>query len=94
MKDARFISPSDVRLYYFGSKDVLLSAFEKENRQKKLQRAAILSTDTGTYVNLYIKLPNGDTLETCSDSIAFFEDFVVLRGGFTIPIWAIIDVIA
>ena len=92
MKDARIISPSDVRLYYFGSKDVLASSFEKENRKQKLMRAVTLNNSDRTPINLYIKLPSGETLEMRSDSLDFADDFVIIKGGFHIPVWAIIDV--
>ena len=43
MKDARLINPSDVRLLYFGSQDVLNNNEEKQWRAGKLQRAMIIS---------------------------------------------------
>ena len=35
MKDARVINPSDIRLFYFGSKDVLTNSEEKEIRKRQ-----------------------------------------------------------
>lgn len=43
MKDARVINPSEIRLFYFGIKDVLSNPDEKEARKGKLQRAMILT---------------------------------------------------
>ena len=91
MKDARIISPSDVRLYYFGSKDVLLSTDEKENRKKKLQIAQLMSSHKHT-VSIFMKLPTGETVEMLSDKIDYSGDFVIIKGGFSIPVWAILDV--
>jgi len=90
MKDTRIISPSDVRLYYFGSKDVLLSTDEKENRKRKLQRAAAM-TSLRNPISIYLKLPTGETLETHSDSFDFADGFVIIKGGFAIPLGAIVD---
>jgi hypothetical protein len=39
-----------------------------------------------------MKLPNGEMLETESDVVDFADDFVVLKGGYYIPVWAILDV--
>lgn len=92
MKDARIINPSDVRLYYFGSKDVLLSPDEKETRERKLQHAQMVSHHQRTPVSIFIKLPNGETLEMQSDRFDYAGDFVIIKGGFSIPVWAILDV--
>jgi hypothetical protein len=92
MEITRIISPSDVRLYYFGSKDVLVSPYDKENRKKKLQRAAVLTHNKSTTINIYLKLPNGEMVETQSDSFDFIGDFVIIKGGFAIPVWAVVDI--
>ena len=91
MKDTRIISPSDVRLYYFGSKDVLRSTDEKENRKRKLQRAAAMTVSLRTTISIYLQLPTGETLETHSDSFDFADGFVIIKGGFAIPLGAIVD---
>jgi hypothetical protein len=92
MKDARVINPSDIRLFYFGSKDVLSNNEEKEIRKNKLERAMILSNCEHISISLYLKLPNGDKLETESDLVDYADDFVILKGGYCIPVWAIFDV--
>jgi len=91
MENTRIISPSDVRLYYFSSKDVLLSTDEKENRKRKLQRAAQMAPHTGTSISIYLKLPTGETLETHTDSFSLADGFVIIKGGFAIPLGAIVD---
>ena len=92
MKDARLINPSDVRLLYFGSKDVLNNNEEKQWRAGKLQRAMIISNSEHVPISLYIQLPSGEKIETESDLIDFADDFVILKGGYHIPVWAILDV--
>lgn len=93
MKDAaRIISPSDVRLYYFGSKDVLLSTDEKETRERKLQQAKLISSTQNKPVHIFIRLPNGETLEMQSSRFDYTGDAVIIKGGFAIPVWAILDV--
>ena len=92
MKGARVINPSDIRLFYFGSKDVLTNTEDKEARKGKLQRAMILSNCEHISISLYMQLPNGETLETESDLVDYADDFVILKGGVSIPVVAIIDV--
>jgi len=92
MKDARLINPSDVGLLYFGSKDVLTNTEDKEMRKGKLLRAMIISNCEHVPISLYMQLPSGEKLETESDLIDYADDFVILKGGFYIPVWAILDV--
>lgn len=92
MKTSRMIIPSDVRMIYFGTKDVLEKQEEKEARKSKLHRAVIISNTEHVPVSLYLKLPNGETVETQSDLVDYADDFVVLKGGHFIPVYAILDV--
>lgn len=92
MEISRIINPSDVRLYYFGSKDVLGSPHDQERRKLKLLRAVDMTHNAKTPVNIYVKLPNGETVETQSDSVDFMGDFLIIKGGFTIPVWAVVDI--
>ncbi|MEO8474117.1 MAG: hypothetical protein ABI477_18080 [Chryseolinea sp.] len=92
MKDARLINPSDVRLFYFGLKDVLNTDDEKAARKSKLQRATILSNCEHMTISLCMRLPNGEKLQTESDVVAFADDFVILKGGIAIPVCRILDV--
>jgi len=92
MKNSRVINPSDIRLFYFGSRDVLTNDNEKEARRHKLQRATILSNCEHIPVNLHLQLPNGEQLETESDLLGYAEDYVILKGGIYIPVRTIVDV--
>jgi hypothetical protein len=92
MKNARVINPSDIRLFYFGTKDVLTNSDEKEARRGKLKRAMILSNCEHIPISLYLQLPNGEKLATESDLVDYADDFVILKGGICIPVRAIIDV--
>lgn len=92
MKNTRFINPSDITTYHFGSKDVLTDNDEKEARKHKLERAIILSNCEHVPISLYLQLPNGERLETESDVVDYADDIVVLKGGYYVPVWAILDV--
>ena len=92
MRGARLIHPSDLRLLYFGSKDVLKENEEKEWRASKLQRAMIISNCEHVPISVYMQLPNGEVIETESDLIDYADDFVILKGGYHVPVSAIFDV--
>ncbi len=92
MNKAILINPSDINLFHFGMQDVLNSTEEKELRKWKLKRAMILSNSEHTLINIYLKLPSGELLETQSDTVNYADDFVTIKGGINIPTWAITDV--
>ena len=92
MKGARIINPSDIDLLHFGMHDVLTDNEEKEARKHKLERAMIITNVEHIPVSLYMRLPSGETLETESEVVDFADDVVLLKGGYYIPVWAILDV--
>ena len=92
MQNTRVINPSDIRMFHFGREDVLTNKEERAVRNHKLERAIILSNCEHIPISLYMKLPSGETLETESDVVDYADDVVVLKGGFHIPVWAILDV--
>jgi len=92
MKNTIIISPSDLEMIHFGSRDVLTNKDEREARKHKLERAMIISNSEHVPISLYMQLPTGETLETESDVVDFAEDVVLLKGGYFIPVWAILDV--
>lgn len=94
MKSARVILPSDTRMIYFGTKDVLDNHEEKEERKSKLNRAVQMGTQADGPISIYLRLPNGETVETQSEVVNYYEDrddIVVIKGGHAIPINAIVD---
>ena len=92
MKTSRTILPSEVLSIHFAHQDVLEREEEKEERKIKLQRAMIISNSEHVPISLYLRLPNGETVETQSDLVDFADDFVVVKGGYFIPVYAILDV--
>jgi hypothetical protein len=58
----------------------------------KLLRAVILSHREHQMIGIVIKLESGEIIETFCDHIDFAEDFVMIKGGATIPVKAIVDV--
>jgi hypothetical protein len=92
MENTRIINPSDVRLYNFGTSDVLQQQNERDTRTQKLTRAMLLTHCEHLIISIFIRLPNGEMLETQSDVIDYADDFVVVKGGYVIPVRAITDI--
>jgi hypothetical protein len=92
MKTSRTILPSEVLSIHFAHQDVLDHDDEKAERKLKLERAMIISNVEHEPISLYLRLPNGETVETQSDVIDFADDFVIIKGGYFIPVHAILDV--
>ncbi len=92
MKNSKHINPSDIEMLHFGQQDVLNNNDEKEARRHKLERAMIISNIDHVPINIYMRLPNGETLDTESDVVDYADDVVLLKGGYFIPVWAILDV--
>jgi len=92
MENTRVINPSDVRLYYFGSKDVLKTEDERKHRKRKLERALALTHAAQQQVSFLIQLPTGEILQTQSGLLDYTDGFVVIRGGYVVPVGAIVDI--
>jgi hypothetical protein len=92
MKTSRTILPSEVLSIHFAHQDVLEEEEQKEQRKVKLHRAMLITNSEHVPVSLYLRLPSGETVETQSDMIDFADDFVIMKGGFFIPVHAILDV--
>lgn len=93
MKTTRTINPSDIRLIYFGTKDALENNEAKEVRKSKLRNAVSQPKSEEMLINILMKLPNGETVETQSSLIDCRDEFVVLKGGHTVPVTAIVDIV-
>jgi len=92
MENLRMILPSDVRMIYFGSEDVLKNQEEKEARKSKLHHATMIRRNSEQPINIYLKLANGETVKTQSDVVNFIDDIVLIKGGHFIPVTAILDI--
>jgi hypothetical protein len=52
----------------------------------------IISNCDHVPISLYLQLPSGEMLETESDVVDYADDVVLLKGGYFIPVNAILDV--
>ncbi|MCS6975062.1 MAG: hypothetical protein N2044_01760 [Cyclobacteriaceae bacterium] len=89
---ARRISLDEIRNVQFAAEDVLSSFEEKFEREHKLKTAMALTNADHEEISLYVRLADGEVVELVSDLIDLEEDYVEVRGGFGIPLRAIVDV--
>lgn len=89
---ARRISLDELRLQQFAAEDMLLTFEEKFEREHKLKTAMALTNADHEEISLFVKLADGEIVEVVSDLIDLEEDFVEVRGGFGIPLRAIVEV--
>jgi hypothetical protein len=92
MNNIRKISPHEIQMLYFPVSDVLNNAEDKSQRVNKLLKAVILSNCEHCDVGIVIQLLSGEVIETFSDLVDYADDFVIIKGGFVIPVKAILDI--
>lgn len=89
---ARRISIDELRGQQFAAEDVLLTFEERFEREHKLKTAMALTNADHEEISLFVKLADGEIVEVVSDLIDLEEDFVEVRGGFGIPLRAVVEV--
>lgn len=89
---ARRIGLEELKYLHFAADDALITFEEKFDREHKLKTAMALTNADHEEISLYIKLADGEVVEVVSDLIDLEEDFVEVRGGFGIPLRAIVEV--
>ncbi len=90
--NARKISLEEIRHLQFTAEDVLTTFEERFEREHQLKTAMALTHTDHEAIRLYARLANGDLVEITSDLIDLEEDFVEVRGGYGIPLRAIVEV--
>ena len=90
--NVRKINPEEIVSVHFSHTDVLPNRAEKEARDIKLHKAVALSNLEHQDVGIILQLDTGEVIETYSTLVDYADDFVVIKGGYFIPVWAIVDV--
>jgi len=90
--NVRKINPEEIPLIHFSHEDVLRNREEKEERDHKLHKAVTLSNVEHEDVGIVLQLDTGEVIETYSILVDYADNFLVLKGGYFIPVWAIVDV--
>jgi hypothetical protein len=90
--NARNLSLDEIRLQKFPKEDVLGTFEERFEREQRLKSAMALTNADHEPISLFVKLADGEVVEVRSNLIDFEDEFVEVRGGFGIPLRAIVDV--
>ncbi|HEY9046598.1 MAG TPA: hypothetical protein VIN08_11910 [Ohtaekwangia sp.] len=90
--NVRKITPEEISLVHFTHQDVLGDEEQKILRAHKLVKAVMLSNMEHLDVGLILKLDTGEVIETFSNLVDFADNYVEVKGGSLIPVWAIVDV--
>ena len=89
--DYRRINLDIIPSLHFTKTDTL-SPEEKRERQRQLISATALTTFDHEEIGLVVKLADGENVEVVSNLIDYEGDFVELKGGYIIPLRAIVKV--
>lgn len=90
--NAKKVNPEELSLLQFAKEDVLSTFGDRFERMHKLRTAMSLTNTEHEAISLFVQLHSGDVIEITSELIDFEDDFVEIRGGYGIPLKAIIDV--
>jgi hypothetical protein len=90
--NARKVTIEEIRSLKFAAEEVLTTFEEKFEREHKLKTAMALTNSDHECISLFVRLATGEVVEIASDLIDLEEDFVEIRGGYGIPLRAILDV--
>jgi hypothetical protein len=90
--NVRKISPEEIPMVHFTHQDVLRDEEQKVLRAHKLVKAVMISNLEHQDVGLIMQLEDGEVIETFSNLIDFADNYVEVKGGSFIPVWAIVDV--
>ncbi len=90
--NVRKINPEEIVSMHFSHTEVLQNRAEKDDRDIKLHKAVMLCNREHEDVGIVLQLDTGEIIETYSTLVDYADDFVVIKGGYYIPVWAIVDV--
>ncbi|HEY3404130.1 MAG TPA: hypothetical protein VGK59_12125 [Ohtaekwangia sp.] len=90
--NVRKINPEEIVSVHFPHADVLHNNQEKDERDVKLHKAVALSNIEHQDIGIVLQLDTGEIIETYSPLVDYADDFVIIKGGYFIPVWAIVDV--
>jgi len=88
----RRISPENIPSLHFPKFDVITTPADKEERVHGLRSATALTTSDHEEVGLVVQLDTGEIVEVISNMIDYEGDFVEIKGGYIIPLKAIMRV--
>jgi hypothetical protein len=88
----RRISLESISHLQFSQEEVLSDADDRAERDHALRTAMALSNSDHEEIGLIVKLATGETVEVVSTMIDYESDLVEVKGGYAIPLRAIMRV--
>jgi N-acetylglutamate synthase/N-acetylornithine aminotransferase len=89
---ARRVQLYDMAQLQFAGTEVLHSEKERREREHKLKTAMMLTNSEHEEISLFVQLADGEIVEVVSSLIDLEGDYVEVRGGYDIPVRAIVNV--
>jgi hypothetical protein len=83
------MTPEEVSRQHFPDRDVLYTPEAQEARMHDLKSAMIETGENHEDLGLIIRLATGERAEVFCNFIEVSNDFIELKGGFTVPVRAI-----
>jgi len=90
--NVRKVKPEEIRALHFAHHEVLNEKEALLDRDHKLHRAAMLNNLLHEDVGIVFQLDTGEVIETHAPIIDYADNFVELKGGYWLPVWAIMAV--
>jgi len=88
----RRITLDTIPSLHFSKTDVLTAMHDRKEREHLLVNATAYTIAEHEDVELVVQLDSGENIEVVSNLIEYEGDHVELRGGYTIPLRAILKV--
>lgn len=90
--NVRKVNPEEVPFMHFAHDEVLNTRNERESRKWKLNKAVALSNVEHLDIGLVLQLDSGEIIETFTPVVDYADDFIEIKGGYFIPLRAIVDI--
>lgn len=90
--NVRKVKPEEIRALHFAHHEVLNEKEAKDHRDKQLHRAAMLCNLLHEEIGIVFQLDTGEVIETYAPIVDYADSFVELKGGYWLPVWAIVEV--
>lgn len=92
MNHSHLIQKEQLGLFRYSPSEVLLGEWEKVYRQFSLQRAERLGNSFKGKVKIFFRTSENETKVVDTTVWAATDEYVSLKGGMSIPVWAILGI--
>lgn len=90
--NVRKITPEEVPFMHFTNNEVLHDFNDRIERNWKLHKAVALSNIDHLDIGLVAKLDSGEVVETYTSLVDYADDYIEIKGGYFIPLHAVLEI--